>query len=77
MLGLSRVTRASASSRTWRDMADDKRTGSGGRKKIGRNKDKCKRYASEGRREQNKLRRIRRCNGPKAAAEYESNMRKR
>ena len=43
---------------------------SGGRRKIGRNKDKCLRYRSEHRREKNKLRRIRKCNGPEAAARY-------
>jgi hypothetical protein len=32
--------------------------------KIGRNKDKCNKYRSEGRREQNKLRRIAKYNSP-------------
>lgn len=40
---------------------------SGGARKIGRNRDKCKRYESEGRREKNKLRRITKCQGPAAA----------
>lgn len=44
---------------------------SGGGKKIGRNKDKCARYTKEHRRFKNKLRRVKRSNGPDAARRYE------
>lgn len=39
-----------------------KRTGHGGTKKIGRNREKCKKYRAEGRREINKAKRIAKCN---------------
>jgi len=41
-----------------------------GNRKIGRNADKCKRYALEHRREKNKLRRVLRSSGKEAAVAY-------
>lgn len=41
-----------------------------GKRKYGRNKVKCERYRREHRRYKNKLRRVKRCNGPEAANEY-------
>ena len=47
-----------------------KRKGSGGTKKYGRDKEKCKRYRDTKRREKNKLKRILQSSGLKAATEY-------
>ena len=50
-------------------MAEQK-SKSGGARKIGRNKDKCKRYAIGLRRWRNKQRRVLRSSGAKAARAY-------
>ena len=44
---------------------------SGGNAKYGRNKDKCAAYRAEKRRFKNKLRRVKKCNGPEVAMKYE------
>ena len=53
-------------------MADTNRNraGSGGTRKIGRDREKCKHYRSRNRREYNKLKRIRQSNGLLAAEKY-------
>ena len=48
-------------------MATRTRRGSGGKKKWGRNRDKCARYRAEGRREKNKARRIAKAERKRAA----------
>lgn len=48
--------------------------GSGGKRKIGRNKVKCVAYRACGRRTANKLKRVERCNGPAALLAYRSTL---
>ena len=45
--------------------------------KHGRNKDKCAEYRAERRRFKNKLRRVKKCNGPEAAKLYTLNYKDR
>ena len=51
-------------------MVDKKTSSSGGSGKIGRNRDKCKRYRERKTREYNKLKRILQSNGLKEAKKY-------
>lgn len=51
-------------------MAKTQKRGSGGLRKIGRNAEKCKQYRAMHTREMNKVRRVLRSSGLKAAEEY-------
>ncbi len=50
----------------------DKKVGHGGTRKYGRNKERCAAYRTHQTGEKNKLRRVRRSSGPKAAQQYAS-----
>ena len=52
-------------------MAGQQQRKSGGVRKYGRNKEKCKKYAGARRRFYNKLKRIRQSSGIKAAEQYQ------
>lgn len=51
-------------------MANTQKKGSGGLRKVGRNLEKCKRYRNMHTREMNKVRRVFRSSGRKAAEKY-------
>lgn len=51
-------------------MPEQQKRKSGGARKLGRNKDKCKAYAASLRRYRNKVKRVLRSSGENAAADY-------